>query len=224
MKDHTPCFEFENVTFSWPGKAPVLDRQSFSFPFGSFTLIQGPSGSGKSTLLRLMNRLEEIESGMIRFQGKCLTELNPPELRQQVAYLQQTPVIQDLSVRQTLLSPFEFRINQEKQRPSDDHLEAMLAQVHLSNVKLDDSGAALSGGQRQRLSFLRTLVCDPNVLLLDEPTSSLDKDSKKMVEQMAIEACLVGKTVVMVTHDGFEPDNVPVFKITIKDGEVLQCQ
>ena len=161
---------------------------------------------------------------MIQYQGRDIKALNPSLLRQQVAYLQQTPVVPDLSVRQVLLQPFDFRINRGRTPPADAELLAMLGRVDLDGVSLDDSGISLSGGQRQRLCLLRTLVGGPEVLLLDEPTSALDRDSKKKVEDMAIQACQGGKTIVMVTHDDFVPDAVPIYEITINTGKVMLCQ
>jgi putative ABC transport system ATP-binding protein len=224
VSSQDPCFELENVCFAWPGKHPVLDRQSVRIPKGGFILVRGRSGAGKSTLLRLMNRLEEVDAGEIRYQGQAITAMAPARLRQQVAFLQQTPVVPDLSVRQILLSAFAFRINKDKTPPGDEALLAMLDWLDLGRLGLGDSGTALSGGQRQRLCLLRALIIGPEVLLLDEPTSSLDRDSKKKVEQVAVQACRDGKTIVMITHDDFVPDGVCVYEMTIDRGKVTLCQ
>lgn len=224
MKEDTLCFEFDNVSFAWPGGAPVLDRQNMILPRGMFVLVRGPSGSGKSTLLRLLNRLEQPASGQISYLGRNLANWNPPQLRQQVACLPQTPFIPDLSVRDILLYPFQLGINKEKARPQDQTLLAMLDQVHLSEVGLDESGAVLSGGQRQRLGLLRAVIAGPRVLLLDEPTASLDKASRTVVEDMTMDLCRQGLTIVMITHDDFVPDQVPVAEVTIRQGRVTVCR
>ncbi|MCG8618381.1 MAG: ATP-binding cassette domain-containing protein [Desulfobacterales bacterium] len=218
------CFDFNEVSFAWPGGKTILDRQSFSLAAGVLTLVRGPSGAGKSTLLRLMNRLEEAGSGTIRYRGKMISDWAPPALRQQVAYLQQTPVIPDRSVREILLMPFDFDINSEKTPPSKDALHEMLAQVRMEDISLDDPAAALSGGQRQRLSLLRTLVTAPEVLLLDEPTASLDSESKRCVEEVTEGACRQGTAVVMITHDGYTPENLPVAELTLAEGRVSICR
>lgn len=223
MTHQIPCFEFEAVSFAWPGGRNILDRQSFCLPSGGFALVRGSSGAGKSTLLRLMNRLEEADAGVIRYRGSSLTDHEPPRLRQEVAYLQQTPVIPDRTVREILLHPFEFRVNREIPQPADAALRDMLDRVCMETVGLDEPGAALSGGQRQRLGLLRTLVTGPRVLLLDEPTASLDDESKTGVRQMAETVCREGTTVVMITHDGFVPAKLPVLEITISGGEVTVC-
>ncbi|MCW8801679.1 MAG: energy-coupling factor ABC transporter ATP-binding protein [Desulfobacter sp.] len=224
MNHQIPCFEFHDVSFTWHGERVILEHQSFTLPQGAFVLIRGPSGAGKSTLLRLMNRLEEAETGEISYLGQSLTDWNPSELRQQVAYLQQIPVIPDQSVRDILLQPFYFRVNRDKAKPSDQALQQLLGKVKMNDIRLDDSGAALSGGQRQRLSLLRILLPGPSVLLLDEPTSSLDSESRRCVHELVADFNRQGTTIVMITHDGFLPKNVPVMEITIDQGRVSVCR
>ena len=223
MIHQIPCFEFHDVSFAWHGERVILERQSFTLPQGAFVLIHGPSGAGKSTLLRLMNRLEETDTGKISYLGQNLTEWNPSELRQQVAYLQQTPVIPDQSVRDILLQPFFFRVNKEKAKPSDQALKQLLGKVKMKDIGLDDSGAVLSGGQRQRLSLVRILLTSPRVLLLDEPASSLDSESRRCIHELVEDLNRQGTTIVMITHDIFLPKNVPVMKITIDQGKVFVC-
>ena len=214
------CFEFRNVSFSWPAGRTVLKDQTFAIPERSFVVVRGPSGSGKSTLLRMMNRLEEPQSGVIRYRGRNLTDCDPPRLRQRVGYLQQMPVVADVTVRETLLMPFQYAVNQALKPPSDDALATRLDEVHLGMVELGERAGALSVGQRQRLSLVRALMTAPEVLLLDEPTASLDSESRVVVERKAEKLCVAGTTVVMVTHDGFLPQGVPMVEIHIRDGKV----
>lgn len=214
------CFEFRNVSFGWPGGRTVLRDQSFSLPAGRLIVVRGPSGAGKSTLLRLMNRLEESQSGVIRYRGRDLCDYDAPRLRQQVAYVQQMPVVPDVSVRETLLMPFGFGVNKGLTPPEDDELTARLDEVCLGGVGLNEHAAALSGGQQQRLCLVRALMTQPDVLLLDEPTASLDNESRTVVEQMAEQRCASGVTVIMVTHEGFLPRHMPMVEIRLRDGKV----
>ena len=213
-------FVFEEVSFRWPGGRQVLARASFSISSGVFAVVRGASGAGKSTLLRLMNRLEEPQHGRISYRGRGLVELDPPRLRQKVAYLHQMPVIPDLTVRRTLLMPFDYQVNSNRRRPADDDLVAALETVHLGSVALDERAAALSVGQRQRLCLLRSLMTDPEVLLLDEPTASLDRDSEALVLKTAAQRCAAGTTVVMASHGECIPPDVPVTEILLKNGQV----
>ena len=141
-----------------------------------------------------------------------------------MAYLQQIPVIPDQSVKDILLQPFYFRVNRDKAKPSDQALQQLLGKVKMNDIRLDDSGAALSGGQRQRLSLLRILLTGPSVLLLDEPTSSLDSESRRCVHELVADFNRQGTIIVMITHDGFLPKNVPVMEITIDQGRVSVCR
>jgi putative ABC transport system ATP-binding protein len=218
------CFVFDNASFTWPGGRDVLKSQHFSIPVGTFTVIRGPSGAGKSTLLRLMNRLEELQAGTICYRGSALTDLDPPQLRQQVAYLQQMPVVPNLTVRETLLLPFAFGVNKGLTPPSDDKLTIRLDELLLGNIGLDERAAALSVGQRQRLCLARALMTDPDTLLLDEPTASLDSESKTVVARVAQRLCKDGVTVIMVTHEGFSPQGLPKLEINIQNGKVEVIQ
>ncbi len=121
-------------------------NESFAIPIGAFAVVRGPSGSGKFPLLRMMARLEEPQEGAIRYRDRPLADHDPPKLRQRVAYLNQTPVVPDVSVREALLMPFSFGVNKELAPPSDDELSARLVEVLLGEIGLDERAAALSGG------------------------------------------------------------------------------
>ncbi|PIE66870.1 MAG: hypothetical protein CSA23_06935 [Deltaproteobacteria bacterium] len=220
LGDGMNCFEFEHVSFAWPGGRTVLADQSFTIAQGRFVVVRGPSGSGKSTLLRMMNRLEEPRSGTIRYRDLDLADYDPPRLRQRVRYFQQMPVVDDVTVRETMLMPFKYAVNKELTPPSDDALTARLGDVHLEMVDLEERAGALSVGQRQRLSLVRALMTGPEVLLLDEPTASLDSESQAIVERMAERLCDDGTTIIMVTHGGFSPRRVPMVEIHLDDGKV----
>ena len=103
-------------------------------------------------------------------------------------------------------------------------MQLLLGKVQMKDIGLDDSGAALSGGERQRLSLLRILLTGPSVLLLDEPTSSLDSESKRRVHELVEDLNRHGTTIVMITHDKFLPKNIPVMEITIDQGRVFVCR
>ncbi len=201
----------------------MLKNESFSIPIGVFAMARGPSGAGKSTLLRMMVRLEEPGEGVIRYRDRPLADHDPPRLRQRVAYLNQTPVVPDVTVREALLMPFSFGVNKELAPPPDDELSARLEEVLLGEIGLEERAAALSGGQRQRLCLLRALMTGPDALLLDEPTASLDRESEEVVVRMAEQLCIGGASVVMVTHDGFAPRGAPMMEIRIQEGRVDIC-
>ncbi|GFM37915.1 ABC transporter ATP-binding protein [Desulfovibrio psychrotolerans] len=213
--------EFVNVSYTWPG-GKGLHAVNLAVAPGDFVMIAGPSGSGKSTLLRLAARLEEPESGVIRFQGTPLAEYAPPLLRRRIGFVQQTPVVAEGSVRDNLLLPFGFAVNRGEAKPDDEALRGWLERLALAGVRLEDDARALSVGQRQRLCIIRSLLLRPALLLMDEPTSALDRESRGIVERMAEELNAAGMTVLMVSHSEYCP--VAVHRcLTVRDGRVEEA-
>ncbi len=217
--------EFRNVSFGFPEEKLVLREMSLSIKKGAFYLVQGPSGTGKSTFLRLINRLEEPLSGDIRFKNKRLTDYHPPHLRRSLLYIQQTPTAVDGSVRHNLLLPFSFKQHHRLPKPDGERIEALLRDVRLDGVKMNDHARALSVGQLQRLCLVRGLLLNPEVLLLDEPTSALDPESAHAVmttlERINRTSHL---TILAVTHKGAEAENMPCRYLHLKDGRIREDQ
>ncbi|MFC1824470.1 ATP-binding cassette domain-containing protein [Thermodesulfobacteriota bacterium] len=217
----TAIISFSDVTFSFPGKPALIQDLSFEFHSGTFYVIKGPSGAGKSTLLRLINRLEEPLRGEIRFKSKPLPSYQPPLLRRSILYIQQTPTVIEGSVRDNLLLPFTLRNNKNLSRPDDRRLQTLLRDFLLDDVALEDHAHALSVGQIQRICFIRGLLLDPEILLLDEPASSLDKESGRIVESTALKLCRdSGLTVLMVSHRSTDIQEVEPVIIQMADGQL----
>jgi putative ABC transport system ATP-binding protein len=193
--------ECQNVSFTYPQQQPILDTVSLTFPAGGYFWLRGPSGCGKSTFLRLLCRLLEPTSGVISLNGQPLPEIDPPSLRRQVVYLQQTPAVLDASVRENLVLPFTFTSNRDLPRPDERLLSARLRDFLLSGVTVETPAASLSVGQKQRLCLLRAMLLGPAVLLLDEPVAALDKEGAgvvvKMVQRLQRDQ---GTTIIMAAH------------------------
>ncbi|QGG97098.1 ATP-binding cassette domain-containing protein [Actinomarinicola tropica] len=174
--------------------ARPLDGITLDLPGRGVTVILGASGSGKSTLLRLLNRLEVPTSGTVRFHGRDLDEIDPLALRRQVGMVFQRPT----------LFPGTVRDNLRVARPDADDatLERMLERVGLPVALLDRVGDDLSGGEAQRACLARTLITEPEVLLMDEVTSSLDPRASQLLEERTQQLAGAGEVpVVWVTHD-----------------------
>ena len=185
-------FTLEDVTVR-RGGALLLDEVTCHVPAGACTAVTGPSGAGKTTLLRLLNRLEEPDSGQICLHGQLLPDLDVLALRRRIALVAQAPVLLTGHVLA------ELRAGQ----PGLDRDQAagLLDQVSLPTAMLTRSTAGLSGGEAQRLCLARALAARPQVLLLDEPTSALDAGSARAVEQVAESFVADGGSVVLVSHD-----------------------
>ncbi len=172
--------QIDHLTFAYNDE-PVLRDLSLTVARGDALLIRGASGCGKSTLLRVLARLEAPRSGSIRLDGIDVADIPSPAYRRRVAYLQQLPVMLEGSIRENLLLPFRYGADSA---PGDDVLRAQLAEVELHDAELDAPATELSVGQQQRVALLRLLLMKPDVLLLDEPTASLDAASASLLMQL----------------------------------------
>ncbi|KAA6232553.1 ATP-binding cassette domain-containing protein [Chlorobium phaeovibrioides] len=202
-----PILEIQDLSFSYEaGGGEIFSHLNLRVEEGEFLLVKGPSGMGKSTLLRLICRLQQPRSGIIRYRGREITLIAPSVLRSSISFVAQIPKMTDASVRDNLLLPFSFAVNKAKTAPSDESLELMLRNFYLESVSLSQSAMKLSIGQMQRLAIMRAILLNPDILLLDEPTSALDPESAAMVfsliERLNIDE---GKTLITVTHSDYAP-------------------
>lgn len=185
-------FKLENIKYK-----NILDIQSLTIPNKKTTSIVGSSGSGKTTLLRHLNKLISPNSGNIFYFNTPLTEIDSVELRRKVVMLSQNPVIFTGTVKDNLLCGLGFS---EKPFPQDIKLKEILEMVEL-NKPLEENAEILSGGEKQRLALGRVILMNPEVLLLDEPSSALDEETENlMVAKLASYVKANNKTLVMVTH------------------------
>nr|WP_321513000.1 ATP-binding cassette domain-containing protein [uncultured Pseudodesulfovibrio sp.] len=202
------CLTLESVSFAYPNGPAILNDASQTFEQGAYYLVRGPSGSGKSTLLRLLCRLEEIQSGSIHYKECDITDIPPASLRRCVAYVQQIPTLLPGTVRENLLLPFSFQSNKGITPPSDLELVGYMNSFLLTDMTLDSEADRLSVGQSQRICLIRSLLLRPEVILLDEPTASLDHESAEVVLAKAAELSSQGITVIMISHSEKTPDGV----------------
>jgi putative ABC transport system ATP-binding protein len=209
-----PLFRFEDVVVE-VGGARILDGVQATVPDGGVTCLVGRSGSGKSTMLRLCNRLEVATSGVVRFRDDDVLALEPLAHRRRVGMVFQRPTPFPGTVRDNLLVAC----------PEAD--EALFVEVleraALPAAFLDRVADDLSGGEQQRMCFARTLVTQPEVLLMDEPTSALDDDATRVLEDLARAlACSdLAVPVLWVTHDRAQVDRIAEHRIVVDEGRVL---
>lgn len=185
-------FLLENVVFK-----DILHIDSLTIDSEHLTAIVGPSGGGKTTLLKLLNGMISPDSGKIYYKGKNLEEIDLVKHRQEVIMLQQVPTLFPGSIKDNLLIGFRFA---NKKEPEKQRLLDVLLQMQLEK-SLDDDPKTLSQGEKQRLVLARALLLEPEVLLLDEPSSSLDEQTKReIIKSVASHIKEQNRTCIMVTH------------------------
>jgi putative ABC transport system ATP-binding protein len=185
-------FQLTNIRYK-----NILDIKALEIPQNRVTCIIGESGSGKSTLLRLLNKLISCDSGEILYYGFSLDSINAVELRRNVVMLPQLPAIFPGTIRDNLQIGLKFA---EKPPVDDEKLRQILIMVHL-NKDLGDDSDKLSGGEKQRLALGRVILLEPEVFLLDEPSSALDEETERVIiEKLVAYTKETNKTLIMVTH------------------------
>ena len=215
------------------GSVPILTDVNFAIRSTGITSIIGPSGSGKSTLLRTLNRLNDHHptfrcTGSVRYHGTDIYangngSVNVARLRQDIGMLFQKPCLFPTSIYENVL----FGLKRLKLRPRSEFpgiVETTLRAVFLwDEVKdrMKHPANELSQGQQQRLSLARALACEPEVLLLDEPTASLDPKSTQAIESLIRE---LGNrlTVILVTHRLEQAKRLSETVIFLSDGCVCE--
>jgi len=201
----SPAIQIKNLTVSY-GSMKVIDDFSCEVKENSVTAIIGPSGCGKSTLLRSLcrmnDRIAEFHlAGQVLMKGENIyhPDVDVYELRRRVGMIFQKPCVFPKSIFENVLFGVKHRIDKKDCEPL---LERVLTEVNLwKEVKdrLKNLATTLSVGQQQRLAIARTLAVGPEVLLLDEPTSSLDPESAAAIESL-IESLKTHHTILLVTH------------------------
>ena len=208
----------KNLTKSY-SDATILENLDFEVKQGSFVTILGPSGCGKSTFLRSIAGLENIDSGSIHIGERELTNLNPQERNIGMVF-QQYALFPNMTVKQNIMFGLKFH-NLTKQEKEERVLE-IIEDVKLSK-HIDKYPANLSGGQKQRVALARSLIIRPDILLLDEPLSSLDEKMRKSLRKLLLKFnSKYNLTMICVSHDQEEALSMSKQVFIMNDGKFVQ--
>lgn len=192
---------FEHVSFSYDGLTKVLNDVSFSIKPGETIALVGPTGAGKTTIVNLISRFYDIQEGIIRIDGYDVKTVTIESLRSQMGIMTQdnflfTGTIRD-NIRYGKLDATEEEIIEAAKAV---HAHDFICQLEKGyDTVLTERGGGLSVGQKQLLAFARTMVSKPNILILDEATSSIDTHTELLVQE-GIDALLKGRTSFVIAH------------------------
>jgi len=194
---------FEDVVFHYPQRpdTAALDHVDLHVRPGETVALVGPSGAGKSTILSMLLRFHDPAAGRILVDGVDLREVDPAQLREQLALVPQQPTLFASSafenIRYGRLEATDEEVQRAAEAAEADEFLKALPEGYAS--ELGERGARLSGGQQQRIAIARALLKDAPILLLDEATSALDAQSERAVQQ-ALERLMAGRTTLVIAH------------------------
>jgi ABC-type multidrug transport system fused ATPase/permease subunit len=213
---------FENVDFSYDNSSLLFNKLSFRVCKQQTTAIVGESGSGKSTIADLIYNLYSPTKGEIQVNGVDLTKVKLSEYRKLIGYVSQDTFLFHASVKQNIIMGMNGVSNEqiiEVAKKSHAHDFIMKLPDGYDTI-LGDRGLNISGGQRQRIAICRMLIRDPELLIFDEATSSLDKKSERLI-QSSIDQLTGSKTIVIISHN-LETIKNANHIIVLKDGKVVE--
>ena len=217
-----PLLELENVRKAY-GDRVVLDDVDLTVAKHDVVCLIGSSGSGKSTLLRCLNLLEQLDDGVIRFDGREISDplVDPREIRRRVGMVFQAyNLFPHLSVLDNCtLAP--RRVHGLGKRAAEERARGLLAQFGLTE-HVDKHPDRLSGGQQQRVALVRALCTEPELLLLDEITAALDPELVGDVLTIVRDLAEAGTTMVLATHEMSFARDVATTVCFLDEGRVLE--
>jgi ATP-binding cassette subfamily B protein len=193
--------EFENVTLRYDRETVVLDSVSFKIPSRSVCAIAGPSGVGKSTIADLLLRFYDPQQGTVRMDGNDLRDIRLSDLRGEVVLVEQSPFLFNATIAENIRygrpdASREDVIRAARIASMDDFISSL---PDAYETEVGERGQTLSAGERQRIALARAILRDPSVLVLDEPTASLDPATEQTIAS-ALSQAMRGRTTVIISH------------------------
>jgi ATP-binding cassette subfamily B protein len=201
MPDIKGEVEFKNVTFSYEKDRPILKNVSFKVKPGESVALVGPTGAGKSTIVNLVSRFYNIDSGKILIDGVDISKVTLNSLRSQMGIMLQDSFIFSGTIADNIrygkLDATDEEIKKASSTVCADSFISKMPEGYETEVH--ERGSTLSQGQKQLISFARTLISDPSILVLDEATSSIDVQTERAL-QIGLNAMLKGRTSFIIAH------------------------
>jgi ATP-binding cassette subfamily B protein len=213
---------FKGVNFSYETGKAVFEGVDFKIEAGQFVAVVGPSGIGKSTLVSLIARLYDPQAGAVTIDGKDIREYTLASLRSQISTVLQDNLLFATSVRENIAyANCDVTLERIKAAAKLARADAFIESMPEGyDTVLGERGVTLSYGQRQRIAIARAAVRQSPLLILDEPTTGLDEDNRRIVVE-ALESLARGRTTFLITHDLMLASKADVI-LYIEDGKVLE--
>jgi len=214
--------EYENVNFSYNEGEKIIEDLNLKINPGSKNAIVGATGSGKSTIIKLLNRFYELDSGSIYIDNVNIKDYSISSLRRNIGFVSQDPhLFSDSILNNITLQNNNISFLRVKQAAKEIELDDFISSLPYGyNYNVKEGGVGLSTGQRQLISFLRAYIKNPQILVLDEATSSIDTDSELLI-QKAIDKITQNRTSIIIAHrlsTIMSVDNI----IVMNEGEIVE--
>lgn len=226
MNPTTPMLHVENIEKYYGNLGAVtkaLDQVSFDVQAGEFISIMGASGSGKTTLLNCISTIDTVSSGHILLDGKDITAIAENDIaafrRDYLGFVfQDFNLLDTLTLEENIALP--LTICELPPKEIDERVHRIAGRLHIREA-LNKFPTQVSGGQKQRCAFARALICNPKLVMADEPTGSLDSNSSRILLEIMSELNNeLGATILMVTHDAFSASYAERI-LFLKDGRIF---
>ena len=219
----TPLLEADRIARRpSDGRGWLIENASVAVSVGMRMGVTGASGSGKTLLLRAMALLDPIDEGRVLFKGRPVHGNRVPTFRRDVMYLHQRPALADETVEAVLRYPFQLAAHHGRSFDTEQ-VVAWLERLGRDGTFLAKRTADLSGGERQIVALLRALQLEPSVLLLDEPTASLDRTTADVLEDLLsgwVAQSPDTRAMVWVTHDANQAKRMTETIVEMKNGQL----
>lgn len=214
--------EFKDVSFSYSTREKAISKINFTIKKGEKIAFVGMSGSGKSTLLKLLMKFYKPEEGKILFDSKDISKIKTDEFRNLIGYVPQETLLFSGSIAENIAWGNDYFTSENivKSAQSAQALDFIMNLPENFKTFVGENGATLSGGEKQRISLARILMRNPQILILDEATASLDSISEKAIMKTVNE--MEGRTIIMVAHRLSTISNCDRIFV-MNEGEIAEC-